>query len=249
MILSRDSLLIIGKNNIHTNKDWPGFAKENGVVLLIDKEQDWTSFDVVAKLRSFTKIKKIGHAGTLDPLATGLLIVCAGRQATKQIDTFQGLQKVYTGQIKFGATTKTDDSEAEEENIKECPDLNIDIIQEHSKNFIGDIEQVPPIFSAKKIKGKRLYKMARSGEQFTPKPATVSVSKFDILDYSEPVAKFYVECSKGTYIRSLARDLGESLGCGAYLKRLRRNAIGEINVENALKINEIIDLTNKINID
>lgn len=216
-----------------------------GAALLIDKPKDWTSFDVVAKIRNRigkhlgVRKLKVGHAGTLDPLATGLLILCVGK-ATKQIEAFQGFYKEYVGTIKLGATTKTYDAEGEEENLIECAEITDDQIKTAIQDFIGVITQKPPIFSALKVKGKALYKYARKGEKVDIKTREVTVHEYTVLNYKHPYIKVQIKCSKGTYIRSLAHDLGQALGCGAYLADLRRTAIGEHSVKNALSIEEII---------
>jgi tRNA pseudouridine55 synthase len=221
-------------------------ASENeGAVLLIDKPLNWTSFDVVAKIRSLTRIKKIGHAGTLDPLATGLLIVCIGRQATKNIDSFQNDRKKYEAIFKFGATTKTFDSEMEEENLIDTSELNIDKIKIVLQRYIGEIQQIPPVFSAKKIDGVAAYKKARKNIEVIMKPADVTIYNIEIIEFSNPHLRIIVECSKGTYIRSLANDIGMELKVGAYLSALRRTEIGNYNVCDAIQLIELIDATNK----
>ena len=216
-----------------------------GAALLVDKPKDWTSFDVVAKLRNRigkhlgVRKLKVGHAGTLDPLATGLLIICTGK-ATKQIEGFQGLYKQYTGTIKLGATTKTYDAEGEEENKCDCSAITEDQVKSAIQAFTGLITQRPPIFSALKVKGKALYKYARKGETVEIKTREVTVHEYTVLSFTNPFIEVQIKCSKGTYIRSLAHDLGQSLGCGAYLADLRRTAIGEHSVNEALSIEEII---------
>ncbi len=232
MILTREN-----KNDI---SEWYRTALAEGASALIDKDSDWTSFDVVAKLRNLTKIKKVGHAGTLDPLATGLLILCFGK-ATKTISGYQDLEKEYHAVIKLGAVTKTDDSEGEEENILPTDNITDTEIVEAINSFKGEIMQVPPIYSAKKVKGKRLYKLARKGIETEIEPVKVTIYGISDIDIRMPYAEFTVRCSKGTYIRSLARDIGTSLGCGAYLHGLRRTAIGAYNVKNALKIQEFVE--------
>lgn len=235
--------MLLTNENINEVKQWLSIAKDEGATILIDKEKGWTSFDVVAKLRRLLDIKKIGHAGTLDPLATGLLIVCCGR-ATKQIEQFQDLEKEYIAEIKFGATTKTDDAEADEENIKDITYLTPELIVKKAQKFIGEISQIPPLYSAKKIDGKRLYDIARKNKNVELKPNIVKIFSLDFLNFSLPIVKLKVVCSKGTYIRALARDLGAELGCGGYLWSLRRTRIGQYKVENALKIHELV---NKLN--
>jgi riboflavin kinase/FMN adenylyltransferase/tRNA pseudouridine(55) synthase len=225
--------------DFHTVQDE---ATENGIVILVDKGKDWTSFDVVAKLRSLTKIKKIGHAGTLDPLATGLLIVCVGRKATKQISTFQDAGKRYTAMVKLGATTKSYDSEFDEENLCSTEHVTREMVEEILPKFIGQIEQLPPAFSARKIKGRRMYEMARKNIEMEIAPAIVEIQSITIEKIDLPYIELDVRCSKGTYIRSLAFDIGKELGVGGYLSDLRRTEIGEYSVDNAITIQEISDL-------
>jgi len=203
-----------------------------GKVILIDKPPHWTSFDVVRKLRSLLQIKKIGHAGTLDPLATGLLIVCTGK-FTKKINEFMAQQKVYTGHITLGAVTPTYDLESEPQDQKDYSAVTTEQIHEATKQFIGDIEQYPPIFSAIKKDGVALYELARRGEEVELKARNVTIKEFSITQITMPVVEFKVVCSTGTYIRSLANDFGKALGCGGYLSSLRRSAIGEFNVADA----------------
>jgi len=207
-----------------------------GFTICIDKPLEWTSFQVVKKVRYLTKAKKVGHAGTLDPLATGLLILCTGKH-TKLIQNIQGQEKEYTGSFKLGCTTPSYDRETEEENFKEFEDIRLEqlntVIQE---NLLGDVMQRPPIFSAVKIKGERAYEKARKGEDVKIEPKQVTISEFEITDYNPPQLDFRIVCSKGTYIRSIARDLGEMLGCGAYLTSLRRTRIGEHQIDDAYTI-------------
>jgi tRNA pseudouridine55 synthase len=211
----------------------------SGQVLLIDKPLHLTSFDVVNKLRwkikHAYKIKKIkvGHAGTLDPLATGLLVICTGKM-TKQIDTFQGQEKEYTGTFTLGSTTPSFDLETEVNMTFPTDHITEQLIHETTRQFIGDIEQVPPVFSALKKEGKRLYEFARAGEDVEIKSRTVNISAFEITKINQNEIDFRIVCSKGTYIRSLARDFGKALNSGAHLSVLRRTKIGDFNVENAL---------------
>lgn len=217
----------------------------SGQVLLIDKPLHATSFDVVNKLRWAIKnafnIKKIkvGHAGTLDPLATGLLIICTGKM-TKQIDTFQGQVKEYTGTFVLGSTTPSFDLETEINATFPIEHITKALINETTKQFIGDIEQFPPIFSAIKKDGKRLYEFARAGEDVDIKSRVVNISEFEITSINDSNVEFRVVCSKGTYIRSLAHDFGKALGSGAHLSVLRRTKIGEFNVKNAISPMEFI---------
>lgn len=218
--------------------EWIAAVPEHGATVCVDKEQHWTSFDVVAKLRGITRTKKIGHAGTLDPLATGLLIVCLGK-ATKTIDHFQGLPKTYDAVIKLGATTKTDDAEAEEENQRESSHITREMVEHTLGKFIGDIEQIPPMYSAIKKNGVPLYKLARKGQEVERQPRKVHIHDIVLTGISLPYVHLTIHCSKGTYIRSLARDMGEQLGCGGYLASLRRTAIGSFTVETAVTIGDI----------
>ncbi len=209
-----------------------------GQLLLINKPLQWTSFDVVNKLRYKLKIKKIGHAGTLDPLATGLLIICVGKM-TKQIESFMGLEKEYTGVFVLGQTTPSHDLETEVSEPKDISTVTIDLINAVVKSFTGKINQLPPLHSAIKIGGNRAYKFARKGTTVELQPREVEVKKFDITALRLPELHFRIVCSKGTYIRSLARDVGEALGVGAYLSQLCRTRIGEYKLENALSIDEV----------
>jgi tRNA pseudouridine55 synthase len=213
----------------------------SGEHILLDKPFQWTSFDVVSKIRNAVGVKKVGHAGTLDPLATGLLIICTGKK-TKDLSSFQDLEKTYTGSILLGKNSKSMDLETEligDEDISSIKDEDIYKIRE---KFVGNILQDPPMYSAIKYKGKPLYNIARKGKTIELKPREVTVSKFDILEINKPYIKFEITCSKGTYIRSIANDLGEGLGCGGVLNSLRRTAIGKYSVNDALSIDEFISL-------
>jgi tRNA pseudouridine55 synthase len=217
-----------------------------GETLLFDKPLNWTSFDVVKKVRWHlcrhlgVKKLKVGHAGTLDPLATGLLILCTGK-ATKSIERIQGQMKEYEATIRFGATTASYDAEFPEENIRDTSQLNEASILEGIHHFTGKVEQYPPIFSAIKIKGKRAFKSARKGQEVDIPSRTIWVESFDLLRYDVPEAQVRIRCGKGTYIRSLAHDLGQHLGTGAYLTALRRTAIGDFRVEDAWQIEDFIE--------
>ena len=216
-----------------------------GQVLLVDKPLTWTSFQVVNKLRweirQALNIKKIkvGHAGTLDPLATGLLVICTGKM-TKQIDTFQGQIKEYTGTFVLGGTTPSYDLESEVNETFETNHITDDLIHSTTAKFTGDIEQFPPIFSALKKDGKRLYEYARAGEAVEIKSRNVHVSEFEITKIDGLNIDFRIVCSKGTYIRSLAHDFGKALQSGAHLSALRRTKIGDFNVDNAVSIEGFI---------
>jgi tRNA pseudouridine55 synthase len=205
----------------------------DGKVILIDKPLHWTSFDAVRKLRSLLQIKKIGHAGTLDPLATGLLIVCTGK-FTKKINEYMAQEKTYTGHITLGAVTPTYDLESEPEQHKDYSSITAEQVQEIIKQFTGEIEQYPPIFSAIKKDGVALYELARRGVDVELKARKITVKEFIVTSITMPVLEFKIVCSTGTYIRSLANDVGKALGCGGYLSSLRRTAIGEFKVEDAL---------------
>ncbi len=212
--------------------------KEDGNFLLVNKPIEWTSFDVVNKLRYLLKIKKIGHAGTLDPLATGLLIICTGKM-TKRIDEFQGLEKEYTGKLVLGQTTSSYDLETDPTPPLEISHITNDQIVTIANSFLGKIQQVPPIHSSVKVNGKRAYAFARKGQEVTLKPREVDIKEFEITNIAKPAVTFRVVCSKGTYIRSLANDLGETLGVGAYLSELCRTRIGDFQLKNAETLEDI----------
>jgi len=218
---------------------------KNGQVLLIDKPLEWTSFQAVNKIRWHIKqrfqIKKIkvGHAGTLDPLATGLLIICTGKQ-TKEINIYQGQVKEYTGTFTLGATTPSYDLETAIDNTFPTAHISTELIQETTQQFLGEIAQKPPIFSAIKMEGKRLYELARKGETAEIKSRKVTINEFEITNVNLPNVDFRVVCSKGTYIRSLAFDFGKALNSGGHLSALRRTKIGEFSVKNAKSIEDFI---------
>jgi len=218
----------------------------NGKVLLIDKPLDWTSFDVVKKVRNTIKIKKVGHAGTLDPLASGLLIVCTGKK-TKTIESLMAKEKEYTGTITIGATTPTYDLESSPENEQSFSHITLENIEDARKMFLGELMQMPPMFSAIKIKGTRLYDLARRGEKVALEPRPVNIFEFEITNVSLPSIEFRVVCSKGTYIRSLAHDFGEVLKVGGYLSALRRTKIGNFDVKDAHELPILIDTIKAFN--
>ena len=211
----------------------------SGQVLLIDKPLHWTSFQVVNKLRwAIRKVYnieklKVGHAGTLDPLATGLLVICTGKM-TKKINTFQGQEKEYTGTIVLGGTTPSYDLETEVDNTFPTFHITEELLQNTTKQFVGEIEQFPPVFSAIKKDGKRLYEFARAGEDVEIESRTVTISEFEITRISLPEVDFRIVCSKGTYIRSLAHDYGKALYSGGHLSGLRRTRIGKFHVHDAI---------------
>ena len=221
-------------------------SNEEGILALINKPKTWTSFDVVNKLRYASKVKKVGHAGTLDPLAEGLVLIAFGK-ATKQINDLILLKKRYIAEFKLGAITKSYDSEYEEEEIKSINNIHIQNVNETiNNNFIGKINQIPPVFSAKKVNGKRAYKLARNEKEIELQAVEVEIFKYELLNFELPYLSFDIECSKGTYIRALARDLGEKLECGSYMSKLNRVSIGEFSLDFALSIDEFI---NKLNYD
>jgi tRNA pseudouridine55 synthase len=213
-----------------------------GELLLIDKPLDWTSFDAVNKIRHLiekrlkTKIK-VGHAGTLDPKATGLLLICTGGM-TKQIAQLTGLDKEYAGTFHIGATTPCFDTEKPVDRIFETDHISDELIFDTAKKFTGTLQQIPPQFSAKLIDGKRAYLSARKNREIKMEPVTVTISEFEITRISPPEVDFRVVCSKGTYIRALARDFGEAMNSGAYLQSLRRTRIGEFSISDALGIGQ-----------
>jgi tRNA pseudouridine55 synthase len=217
----------------------------DGAVLYMDKPLTWTSFDVVNKIRKSLRhhlgIKKIkvGHAGTLDPLATGLVIICTGK-ATKQIMQYQDLDKTYEAQLRLGATTPSFDLETEIDQHYPWEHISAEMIDQVLESFTGEQEQMPPLFSAKSVDGKRAYEMARKGKTLDLKAHRIRINQLKVLDLKLPDLSLLVECSKGTYIRSLARDLGEKLGSGAHLTGLRRTRIGPHQVENAITIENFL---------
>ncbi len=213
-----------------------------GSALLIDKPEGWTSYDVIRRLkRYFPKSVKIGHAGTLDPLATGLLILLFGK-ATKAQQTFLALPKVYHGTMRLGETTPSMDAETEVTEHRDTAMVTPLQIASVCAAHTGTIKQIPPMYSAVKVGGERLYKKARRGESVLRKPNTVTVSAFDVLDVDGPDVQFRVRCGKGTYIRVLAHDVGQSLGVGAHLTRLRRTAIGAFRLQEAWGMQQLISV-------
>jgi len=211
-------------------------------VLLIDKPLRWTSFDVVKKLRHFLKIKKIGHAGTLDPLATGLLILCTGKM-TKRIDEYQAMEKEYTGKFIIGQTTPSYDMETKPTIALDISHIETHEIESAARRFIGTISQIPPLHSAIKVDGKRAYELAREGKDIELKAREITISEFEIRSIDKSQISFRVVCTKGTYIRSLARDFGNALGVGAYLSELCRTRIGTFKLADALTVEEVMGQT------
>ena len=222
-----------------------GLDFQTGEMILIDKELNWTSFDVVSKLRNSIKKKlnikkiKVGHAGTLDPLATGLLIICTGKM-TKRINEFSGLNKTYVGKMTIGSTTPSYDLETKPNVYYPTEHINKNLIIETAKKFVGKIDQKPPVFSAVKKDGVRLYKLARKGVKVEVEKREIIIHDFLIKSVNFPEIEFSLTCSKGTYIRSLAHDFGKELGSGAHLSELRRTFIGDYSVDNSLKLMEFI---------
>ncbi|MGZ5135082.1 MAG: tRNA pseudouridine(55) synthase TruB [Flavitalea sp.] len=210
---------------------------EEGKLILIDKPYEWTSFDVVRKIRNLTKTKKVGHAGTLDPLATGLLIVCTGK-FTKKINEYMAQEKEYIGSITIGASTPTYDLESEPVNFQTIDHISLSDLEKATIPFTGQILQTPPIHSAIKKEGKRVYELARKGVDVKLEPRPVTISSFEIVKVELPLVHFRVVCSTGTYIRSLANDFGEKLGVGGYLSGLCRTRIGSFLLKDALSMEE-----------
>jgi tRNA pseudouridine55 synthase len=214
---------------------FPDFNFAEGEILLFDKPITWTSFDVVNKVRGTIRIKKVGHAGTLDPLATGLLVLCTGKM-TKKIDTIQAAEKEYLTTICLGKTTPSFDLETKFDSETDYSNLTVEQVREAIMSFVGDLQQIPPMFSAVKVGGERLYKLARKGQEIELQPRAVSIYSIEIIKIELPNVEFLMRCSKGTYVRSLARDIGVKLGVGAHLSALRRTKIGDLSVENAYDV-------------
>ena len=228
---------------VHNFQTWENF--QEGQVLLIDKPREWTSFDVVNKIRyairgggGFRKIK-VGHAGTLDPLATGVLVICTGRM-TKRINELTAEDKSYEGHITFGSVTDSHDLETELRPVGDPGGLTIETLKEYTAELTGKIQQMPPLYSAKKVNGQKAYIAARKGKEIALRNAEVTVHRFDITNWSCPVMDFDIRCSKGTYIRSLARDLGDVTKAGAHLSALRRTASGDFQIKDCWSIEEFL---------
>ena len=229
----------------NTQREQWNEAFQSGKVLLIDKPLTWTSFDAVKKIRIATGVSKVGHAGTLDPLATGLLIICTGKY-TKKINEFMAAEKEYTGSFTLGATTPTYDLEAEPVLKGDFSIISEEKIITTTDQFTGNILQVPPAHSAIKKSGTPAYVLARKGKEVKMDPRPVTISTFEITKIDLPLVYFRVVCSTGTYIRSLANDFGEALGCGAYLSALRRTRIGEFKVDDAESIESFVEHVTKL---
>ena len=215
------------------------FDFERGEILNINKPAGWTSFDVVKKIRSQLNIKKVGHAGTLDPFATGVLLVCTGR-ATKKVEELMNLKKEYIACIEFGKTTDSYDLTGTVLSEKDTSSVTLDRIGELIEKFKGDIEQIPPMYSAVKLNGVRLYKLARRGEVVERKPRKVTIYQMDILDFKNLFLELRIVCSRGTYVRTIANDLGEMLGCGGYLTALTRARIGDYKLDDSFEVKDLI---------
>ncbi len=217
---------------------------KNGEVILIDKPYRLSSFSIVYKVRKAVGVQKVGHAGTLDPMTSGLMIICAGRAATREISKFSGLDKTYTGIISLGKTTPSFDVETEFNSEKSIDGISNYMIEKTAESFMGVNLQVPPMYSAIKKKGKALYHFARKGVEVERNPRKILIKKFEITKIDLPDIHFEISCSSGTYIRVIANDFGERIGTGAYLKDLRRTEIGDFNVEDAIDIKEFVEYAN-----
>jgi len=210
--------------------------------LLIDKPKTWTSFDVVAKLRNITSIKKIGHAGTLDPIATGLLIVAVGQEATRQISQYVKMDKTYVAKAKFGETSDTYDAEgqiAETQCVASPQNITKKSVLDVLPNFIGEVMQVPPMFSAKKVGGKKLYELARQGKKIERESVKIHIHSLEVLGFDYPWLEMKIECGSGTYIRSLIHDIGQNLGVGGVMYELRRTKIGKFSIKKAALLKQL----------
>lgn len=226
----------------------------DGEILYIDKPLEWTSFDAVKRVRGAllrrTGLKKlkVGHAGTLDPLATGVMIVCTGR-STKRIEELQAGTKEYIATIALGATTPSYDLETEIDAYYPTEHINRESVEQALSKFIGEIEQIPPTYSACKVDGKRAYKAARKGQEVELKPKKLVIDEIELLEYDQKEVKIRVVCSKGTYIRALARDLGEALSSGAHLSGLRRTRVGDAKIEDCLSVDQAVELIRTVEIE
>ncbi|MBQ7853055.1 MAG: tRNA pseudouridine(55) synthase TruB [Muribaculaceae bacterium] len=229
------------------------FDPLKGEILYIDKPLHWTSFDAVKRVRGTltrrlgVKRLKVGHAGTLDPLATGVMIVCTGK-ATKDIDNLQAGVKEYIATMALGATTPSFDLETQIDATYPTEHITRELVEKTMLDFIGEIQQVPPAFSACKIDGKRAYKMARKGQEVELKPKLLVIDELELMEYAQNSLTVRVVCSKGTYIRALARDIGQALGSGAHLTALRRTRVGEVTIDRCMQVEEMIQMLNSIDI-
>jgi len=232
---------VIDKDSVEVLQD-----KSTDNLILIDKPERWSSFDVVKKIRYLTRIKKVGHGGTLDPFATGLLILGTGKE-TKILSQISNATKEYIATIEFGKSTDTYDVTGNIVAEIDCPEIIQEKFKPILESFLGESKQVPPMFSAKKVGGKRLYKIARKGIEIERKAQNIIIYEMSLLKKEKSCIEIYVKCSKGTYIRSLAHDIGEKYGCGAYLRRLRRVAIDHYNIEKALSVQDFDDYWSSLN--
>lgn len=229
------------------------FDPLKGEILYIDKPLHWTSFDAVKRVRGTltrrlgVKRLKVGHAGTLDPLATGVMIVCTGK-ATKDIDNLQAGVKEYIATMALGATTPSFDLETQIDATYPTEHITRELVEKTLLDFIGEIQQVPPAFSACKVDGKRAYKMARKGQEVELKPKLLVIDELELMEYAQNSLTVRVVCSKGTYIRALARDIGQALGSGAHLTALRRTRVGEVTIDRCMQVEEMIQMLNSIDI-
>lgn len=229
------------------------FDPLKGEILYIDKPLHWTSFDAVKRVRGTltrrlgVKRLKVGHAGTLDPLATGVMIVCTGK-ATKDIDNLQAGVKEYIATMALGATTPSFDLETQIDATYPTEHITRELVEKTLLDFIGEIQQVPPAFSACKVEGKRAYKMARKGQEVELKPKLLVIDELELMEYAQNSLTVRVVCSKGTYIRALARDIGQALGSGAHLTALRRTRVGEVTIDRCMQVEEMIQMLNSIDI-
>lgn len=217
----------------------PPYNFKEGSLLIFDKPYEWTSFQLVKKIRN-TVNEKVGHAGTLDPLATGLMILCTGK-FTKKLESLQGLDKTYTGTIKIGCTTPSYDRETEEENHQDFSTITDEQIYNLATQFLGDQEQIPPMHSAIKVGGKKLYELARKGKVIQREARKINIAEFEITKIDLPFIDFKISCTKGTYIRSIAKDFGEQLGVGGHLYNLRRTRIGNYHLDDAWQLEQFIE--------
>ncbi|RKZ00359.1 MAG: tRNA pseudouridine(55) synthase TruB [Ignavibacteriae bacterium] len=227
--------------------DYSKLDFKTGEVLLIDKPHSWTSFKVVNKIRKAVNVRRVGHAGTLDPNATGLLILCTGKK-TKEIYKYQDSNKTYSGIITLGLTSPSMDTETETKAHTLPEKLDEEQINNARDQFIGEIAQIPPMYSALKVDGQKLYKLARKGKTVKREPRRVTIYSFDILKIDLPDIHFEISCSKGTYIRVIANDFGEKIGCGGILSKLRRTKIGEYSVNDALEVDQFLKGIEGINL-
>ena len=234
--------------NKHTTHKRPSppqqpFSPFDGL-LLVDKPSGPTSHDIVAKIRRRFKIKKVGHGGTLDPMATGLLLILVGK-GTKLSQHLMGFDKIYEGDICLGKTTDSQDADGQILSENDASHITREMLTDEMKKMLGDQMQTPPMVSAVKINGVPLYKMARKGKTIEREPKLIHIYNFDLLDFTSPVGTFRVKCSKGTYVRTLCADIGDTLGCGAHLQRLRRTHIGAMSIENAITMDTLENISEK----